>query len=299
MKHLSHLLLALLLLLSACHQAGTDGTRQPADSLVFTDDYQRTVTIAAQPQRIVSASPAITEIIFALGAQDRLVGRTDYCLYPAQTQQIESIGGIANLNIEKVIALQPDLVVASSLIPQKSIDHIAAMGIPMVCLTEQPRFEALYATISRIGQLLGLDQRADSLNASLQQRLQQLQSTLPHTDSLSRPSVYYVVGYGKAGNFTAGGNTFIDHIITLAGGRNIAHHIEGWSFSLEALLQADPDFIIIRSSDADAFCRTAPYNQLRAVRQHHVIPIDSGTIDLQVPRNIDAIEYIAAKISQS
>ena len=102
-------------------------------------------------------------------------------------------------------------------------------------------------------------------------------------------SVYYVVGFGPSGNFTAGGNSFISDIISMAGGRNVAANITGWSYSLEALMQADPDYIMIRREDSATFCKTEPYNRLSAIKNGNIIAIESGTIDLQVPRNIDAI----------
>ena len=110
-------------------------------------------------------------------------------------------------------------------------------------------------------------------------------------------TAYYVVGFGAGGNFTAGGNTFINDIIRMAGGRNIAEGIEGWSYSLEALMKEDPDYIIVRREDSAAFCDMKPYNRLSAVKNGHVIGIVSGTLDLQVPRNIDAILYLRKRMN--
>ena len=99
-------------------------------------------------------------------------------------------------------------------------------------------------------------------------------------------------GFGGAGNYTAGGNTFINDLLSMAGLKNIASDITGWSISLEALMDADPDYIIIRKEDKEDFCKMAPYNTLKAVREGHVIAIESGMIDLQSPRNIEAIKII-------
>ena len=130
------------------------------------------------------------------------------------------------------------------------------------------------------------------LNNMLRDRVNNLS---PLTSHLS--PCYYVVGFGASGNFTAGGNTFINDIIRMAGGRNIAEDIEGWSYSLEALVQEDPDYIIVRREDSAAFCGMKPYNRLSAVRNGHVIGIVSGTLDLQVPRNIDAILYLRQRMN--
>ena len=112
------------------------------------------------------------------------------------------------------------------------------------------------------------------------------------------PTVYYVVGFGKGGDYTAGGNTFINDIIRFAGGRNLAEFVSGWNFSKEKLLEAQPSYILIRQEDAETFCNTPPYNSLMAVRIGHVIPIESGIIDQEVPRNIEAIRLISDAINQ-
>ena len=295
MKKLSLLfLLSLPLLLASC--SGRLPDTQTMDTV--TDDYGRRVAVPASPTRVVSLSPAVTEIMFALGVGDLLVVRTDFCTYPAEVNQIPSIGGISNLNIESILACQPDLVISGSMVGKKATDQMDQMGTPMVCVIEKPRFDALYDNIAAIGKLVGKEREADSLNALLRDCVIALD-----TDTLTQsrnnaitPKVYYVVGYGPAGNFTAGGNTFINDIIRMAGGRNIAEEVSGWSYSLEALMKEDPDYIIVRREDSAAFCSMKPYNTLRAVRQGNVIGIESGTFDLQVPRNIDAVLYLRQRM---
>lgn len=270
---------------------GSQRQEQVTDTVV--DDYGRTVAVPANPQRVVSLSPAVTEIMYALGAQDILVGRTDFCEYPPEAQSIPSIGGISNLNIESILSLNPDLVISGSMVGKKITDQMDAMGTPMVCVIEKPRFEALYDNIIAIGRLVGKEMEADSLNATLRRKATSLGEA-----RTSAASCYYVVGFGPSGNFTAGGNTFINDIIRMAGGRNIAEGVEGWSYSLEALMKENPDYIIVRREDSAAFCDMKPYNTLRAVRDGHVIGIVSGTFDLQVPRNIDAILYLRQRFKQ-
>jgi iron complex transport system substrate-binding protein len=282
------------LLATACT---TQNSTPASQTDTFIDDYQRSVEVPLNPIRIVSTSPAVTEIMYALKAEQLLVGRTDYCVYPPQAQEIPSIGGISNLNVEKIVSLNPDLVISGSMIPQKSSQQLEQMGIPIVCVIEKQRFDGLYENISKIGQLVGRTSEADSLVELMKTQLQSLTQRLNNTNTV-RPSVYYVVGFGPSGNFTAGGNSFINDIIDMAGGRNIAADITGWSYSLEALMQADPDYIMIRREDSATFCRTQPYNRLKAVKQGNVIALESGTIDLQVPRNLQAILYISQKLKE-
>ena len=289
---LAAFVVAVVFIAGAMINAGAGMQRHEA-SVSVTDDYGRVVAVPAHPSRVVSLSPAVTEIMFALGAQDLLVGRTDFCVYPPEAEHIPSIGGISNLNIERILTLKPDLVVSGSMVGKKVTDQMDAMGTPMVCVIEKPHFDALYDNILAIGRLVDKEHEADSLNSLLRDRVSQLPTT-----HYPLPTMYYVVGFGPAGNFTAGGNTFINDIIRMAGGRNIAEDVEGWSYSLEALVKADPDYIIVRREDSAAFCSMKPYNTLRAVRGGNVIGIESGTFDLQVPRNIDAVLYLRSRIHQ-
>ena len=289
------IILGLVLLFTAC--GGPQ--QQSATTDTVTDDYGRTVVIPAHPQRVVSLSPAVTEIIYALGADSLLVGRTDFCEYPAEALQIPTVGGISNLNIEKILSLNPDLVISGSMVGKKATDQMDQMGTPMVCVIEKPRFEALYDNIRAIGRLVGKEKEADSLVESLKWKVERLLAdTSLSTFNSQLSTCYYVVGFGPTGNFTAGGNTFINDIIRMAGGRNIAEEVEGWNYSLEALMQENPDYIIVRREDSAAFCGMKPYNTLDAVRKGHVIGIVSGTLDLQVPRNIDAILYLRQRMSE-
>ena len=292
-----HTVLSMAAMVVLVTAAGCGGGGAAADkTTTFTDDYGRTVTVPQQPRRVVSLSPAVTEIMYAIGADSLLVGRTDFCTYPPQVAEIPSIGGISNLNIESILATQPDLVISGSMVGRKATDQMDRMGTPMVCVIEKPHFDALYDNIAAIGRLVGHERQADSLVLLIKERKSRLDSTTTPVPSEESPTVYYVVGFGPSGNFTAGGNTFINDIIRMAGGRNIAEGTEGWSYSLEALMSEDPDYIIVRREDSATFCNTQPYPRLSAVKEGRVIGIESSTLDLQVPRNIDAVLYLSSKL---
>ncbi len=292
-------------LLVACGHSGNQTLRQSSNDTV-TDDYGRTVVVPTHPHRVVSTSPAVTEILFALGAENLLVGRTDFCVYPAEAERIPSIGGISDMNIERILFLEPDLVISGSMVSKKITDQLDAMGIPIVCIIEKPKFEALYENIAAIGKLVDKEKEADSLNALMLERVNALEANAQNSNAITQshnhtitPKVYYVVGFGSGGNYTSGGNTFINDIIRMAGGHNIAENIDGWSYSLEALMKEDPDYIIVRREDSAAFCGMKPYNVLSAVKQGHVIGIESGMMDLQVPRNIDCILYLRKRMNNN
>ncbi len=285
-NHFLAIFMATAFLFAGCRNATTTTTE--AESYQYIDDYNDTVLVPTHPKRIVSLSPAVTEILFTLGADKLLVGRTDFCTYPKEASRIESIGGISNLNIEKVLSVQPDLIISGSMVPKKIVKQFEKMGVPLVCVIEKPHFDGLYENIGKIGSLAGYKAKADSLNHALRAQLSQIDSTAPQHPK----TVYYVVGFGSGGNFTAGGNTFINDIITMAGGDNIAKESEGWSFSVEALLHADPDYILIRAEDSARFAQTTPYSQLSAIKKGHLIALEDGILDLQVPRNIELIRRL-------
>ena len=281
-----------LVLVVGCGQSNNE-TTQASSNDTITDDHGRVVDVPSTPKRVVSTSPAVTEIMFALGAQDLLVGRTDFCTYPPKAQKIPSIGGISDLNIERILELKPDLIISGSMVDKKITEQMDKMGKPMVCVVGENRFDNLYVNIQKIGHLIGKDHEADSLNALLRERVNQLSTANGHLSTC-----YYVVGFGAGGDFTAGGNTFINDMIRMAGGRNIAENITGWNYSLEALMKEDPDYIIVRKEDSAAFCSMKPYNSLSAVRKGNVIGIESSTFDLQVPRNIDAVLYLRQRMNK-
>lgn len=250
--------------------------------------------------RIVSVSTQITEIICDLGCEDRLVARTDFCDYPSSVKKIQSIGGVSNPNIEKIISLNPDVVITSSMLPQKLFSQIENAGLPIISFRESNKIEGMYKVISILGQLLEKESEADSIIEDCKQRLKkvsQKSQEIQGTQKDVKPKVYYVVGYGASGDFSSGKDTYIDEMFALAGSDNIAKNSLNWTFTKEQLFKNEPDFIFIRTSDVENFCNTPPYNQLQAVKNHKVIGIDG--MDSQTPRSISLIEFISKTIYQN
>lgn len=281
-----------LLTLNGCTSKKT--SENHVETREFTDFRGRTLTLPVQPQRIVSASPAITEIIFALQQGSRIVGRTDFCQYPPkEVSAIPSIGGLNNINQETLVMLEPDVVIASSIVSKEMVDKIEAANIPVVCLPERKTVEGTLEIIAAVGKILGADSLATELNNSIHKELVAITENI---DTTHRPTVYYVVGFGQGGDFSAGKDTYIHDLIESAGGKNIAGDVEGWSYSKEKLFEHNPDYIFIRQEDFERFISTAPYNKLKAVKKKHVFPIESALMDLQTPRSVEAIRYISEKI---
>lgn len=285
------LFFAALLSLFACQQPKNDNNS--SHTRTMTDSYGRTVTFNHTPQRIISLSPSITESIFLLECEDRLVGISDFCNYPPETKNIKHVGGMQNINIESLLSLQPDLVLIGSIVSKENVNKIEQAGIPVFTIRFETSIHEIKPMLETLGTILNKKELAQQHIAIMEKQISQVKQT---NNTKQQPSVCYIVGYGKAGDFTAPGNSHINEIITLAGGYNVGQQLTTWSISREYLFEADPDIILVRKEDSDNFMNTYPYTKLTAVKTGRVYPIESGWIDIVSPRNIDAIEWLRKTI---
>ena len=246
--------------------------------------------------RVVSLAPNITEVIYALGCGDMLVGRTDYCNYPPETAEVDSVGSITEPSVETVIELQPDIVIASTHAPKDAAEKIEAAGIPVKMYYGPESFEGVYDVINAVAAELSAEAEAEVLIADLSTRYDKLKADAEAIEE--RPSVYYVIGFGEGGDWTAGGDTFIGRMIEMAGGDNIAADVEGWSYSLEMIVEKQPEIILVGEGLKDVFINTPIYSDLDAVKNGRVYGVNEDTINRQGPRLIEGIEQLYAAISE-
>lgn len=284
-------ILLLFFFFSSCQNSSK---RKSGDYFNWRDAYGREVSLKEEPQRVVSLSPALTEMIFLLESENKLVAITDFCLYPPETDNILKVGGIQNFNIESVIALNPDVVLIGSIVPQESVNKMESMGLSVIAIKEENKIEGIYKAMIVLGEILNQKEMAAKKVEDLQQRIADIERR--EVSEQEKPSIYYVVGFGEAGDFTAPKDSHIHEIITLAGGRNIGEVLTGWSISREYLFQEDPDLIFVREEDVDHFSQLFPYTELTAVKNKRVYPIESGWIDIVSPRNVLAVEEISKRI---
>ena len=272
---------------------GCKSPKQTESDVFFEwkDSYNRHIELAKAPERIVSISPAITEVMYLVGAQNKLVGISDFCMYPPETAKITKIGGMHNINFEVLLSLHPDVVLIGSMISQKDVDAIEKMGIPVVCIVEEKSMEGMADMMEVIGHITQCEEKASSEASNWRDKIDGIRQENAQ-DSTTRKKVYYVVGFGDAGDFTAPKNTHINEIIELAGCENVGKKLSTWNISREVLFEANPDIILIRKEDKEAFCNQYPYTLLPAVKENRVYPIESGWIDIVSPRNIKAVDMI-------
>lgn len=258
--------------------------------VTITDSFGKEVTLENEPEKVISVAPNITEIIFKLGAEDKLVGRTDYCDYPEEVNEIESIGTLRTPDIEKIISLEPDIVITSTHFNEENSKKLEDAGIIVISLYEENDVNGVYTMIETLGTALNKVDKANETVEEMKNTIDEVTSTV---SGLEEPSVYYVVSYGESGDFSAPENTFVGGLIKLAGGKDIVPASDNWSFSLEALLEADPDIIIVRDGEKDKFMSTEGYKELTAVKEGRVYEIDNNLIDRQGYRNAEGVLTLA------
>jgi iron complex transport system substrate-binding protein len=271
----------------------SEGTKEIAisNTIEFTDSYNRTVQISKNPQRIVSLGPNITEIVSELDF-DKLVGRTDYCDYPEKVSSVKSIGSITNANIEEIIELDPDLVIGSVHCPKDLLENLTKLGISAIAIYDDNSLDGSYNIISKIGYVMDEEEKANDIIKNNKALVEQI---VDKTSTLDKKTVYYALSFGEWGDFTAGGSTFIGKMINLAGAINIAEDVDGWNYSVEQLIEKDPQIIIVSKyyNSKDQFINTWPYSSLTAVKENRVYEIDNNLLDRQGIRNAQGLLELA------
>lgn len=243
----------------------------------FTDFMGREITVEKEPQRIVSLAPSITELIYALGAGDRVVGVTSFDNYPPEVQDVPKVGDFNGPNVEAIIAQKPDIIFASSLSGKDKMESLQqSTGIPVAVL-EAKNIQQIYESIELIGKLTGTQDKGQQVIQEMQNKIDEISSK---TKNLPKVKVFYLLDIN--GNWTAGKGSFIDELITLAGGENIAADAGGeWvQYSLEELVKKNPDVIIMSAyaGKIDDVKNAQGYKDTNAVKNGKVYMISNDDI---------------------
>ena len=284
----------------ATESADKEAVAKPFEAVEIKDSSDYTVKISKKPQKIVSLSPSITEIVAALGAESRLVGRTDYCDYPAEVQDSVAVGGTMDPTLEKIVELEPDLIIASTHTSKEVVEKLRELKIPTVFLNEQENFDGTYSAIMNTGRMIGEVDKANEIIAQMQAKKDKVQAAVNnHIKDGERKTVYFTNSFGENGDFAAGGDTFISEILELAGGDNIAKDVKGWQYSKEKLIEKNPDIIIVPSGRdlKKKLSETEGYKDLTAVKEGNVFEVAQDEISRQSPRVVNALEAVAKIIN--
>lgn len=253
------------------------------------DNTGTEVTIKQEPKRIVSLIPSTTEIAFSLGLKDRIVGVTVNDNYPPEVKKIEKVGDI-NVNVEKVVGLKPDLVLASP-INSDAVEKLRSLGLPVLAVDAQ-NLEEVYESIRLVSKATGSVKRADQLIREMEEEKKQIVQRVASIPEEKRVKVWVEV---DSTPYTAGGGTFLNELITLAGGRNVAAEMKGWTqVSSEKVIKWNPDVILATYEKADKSIVSRPgWNRIRAVNEKHIYSLDPDVTTRPGPRITKGLREIA------
>lgn len=270
------------------------GGRETVYPLTITDDAGREVTIPAEPKRVVSVAPSNTEILFALGKGNVLVGRSEFDEYPPEALEVDSIGGYDPPNYELILSKEPDLVLAIGGSGEALNKLTSEYGLTVVVIDSES-FTDVYDAIRLIGQILNVQEKAEELASAMEQRVREIAEKAVQAET--RPKVFYEVWNDPL--MTAGTGTFIDELIRLAGGENVGAVVQGWSsFSLEQVVASDPDIIMAGSHfDTSGIASRPGWGEIKAVKDGKVYPVeDPDLVTLPGPRLVQGLEWMARTI---
>ena len=263
-----------------------------------TDQVGRTLVVPENPTRVIALAPSITEIIYDLGQEKRLVGVTQYSTYPSEAESLPRVGSYVRLDIEKIVALKPDLCLATKDgNPKHIVDKIVSLGIPVYVINPQ-NLQQIMDTITRLGSLLHSEQTAAALVSDMEKRIGQVQARVKNMPD--RPRVFFQIDAEPL--FSAGTDTFIHELIELAGGINTtAGEVSYPRYSWEDIIVLQPEIVLISSMAgglAPEYLLNSwkKWNLLSAVKNNQIFVVDAELFDRPTPRLVDGLEVIAAII---
>ena len=274
------------------------GGASPRTGPSAVDDWGRTVTLASPARRIVSLSPSSTEIVFALGLGDRLVGRTRWCDYPAAARAVADVGDGLAPNVEAVAARRPDLVLLyASEADRPAAARFAALGIATFALALDRGADVTRAA-RRIAVLAG-DAAAGEALATTFDSARAAARAAAQPGPGPRPRVYVHVWTDPP--VTVGRGSYLDEILSDAGAENVFADVasSSWTVSLESIAQRDPDLIVALGSDAEAARRLAahpPWRAVRAVREGRIVVLPGSLYGRASPRMPAAVRDLAGRL---
>jgi iron complex transport system substrate-binding protein len=290
-KTLGLLVLVVLIITSCSSGGGSSGQ----SAIELTDQLGRVVKLDKMPQRIISLAPQNTEILFALGLGDKVVGVTTYCNFPPEAQEKPKIGGFSTVDVEKVVSLSPDLVVAALIHEKETISQLESHGLKVLALAPKTLSEVTQA-IELVGKATGTETQARRAVEDMETRMATVARLVAGLSAEGRPRVFYVVWHDPL--MTAGGDTTQSELIDLAGGRNIFDDLSKYpTVDLEALLERQPQVIIAGSGHGSAqnspleWAKSEPrLKNTETLIQNRVFGIDADIVSRAGPRIVDGLE---------
>jgi len=291
--------------LSGCGGSDKKATRRSAE--VFTDAMQRQVTVPRPLKRVVSMAPNVTEMLFAIGLDDEIIGVTDFCDYPDAAREKPKIGGYYNPSIEMILSLAPDLIIATpDGYSKERIERLDQSGISVFLVNPQ-KIDEVLETMLTLGRITGKDDVARRVVEDLRARVEAVREKVSSIPVEKRPKVFYEIGHDPL--ITAGPGNFVDSLISAAGGINIAGDAPtDWPrYSIEAVIMKAPDVIITAphvasgedtTTDADTSV-WQKYKTIPAARNGRIYPVNPNILLRSGPRIVDGLEELHRLFAES
>lgn len=265
-------------------------------AVTVTDMAGREITLDAPATKVVALTASDCEILAALGAEDTLVGRGEYCDYPESILEVPAVQSGADTNLEQIIALEPQVVIMAKM--AQTEEQVAALekaGIRVV-VSDAQDIEGVYTAIRLIGALVGRNDEAEAMVADMQSTFADIAAKSENTGK----TVYFEVSPLQWGLWTAGKGTFMDELATLCGLTNAFADVEGWAeISEEQVLERDPDYIVTISmyygegpTPVEEIKSRAGWDALKAVQNDAIFNADSNEVSRPGPRLKDAAEAL-------
>jgi len=258
----------------------------------FADEMGRTVKISYPPMRIISLAPSITEILFALGLNEEIEAVTDFCDYPEAVSKRPRVGGFINPNIEKIVSLKPDLIIAiRDGNRMGTIDRLNELAFP-VYVVDPKSFDGVITTLQNIGDIVGRQENSKNIVNEIKAKREK---TAILTRSLPRPKVFFQIGYLPM--ITVGKGSLADELIRLAGGRSISENesLNYPPYNIEIVLQKAPQIIIMSSMESKRDYSSLikmwqNWKSIPAVKRNAIHIVDSNIVDRPTPRIVGGLE---------
>jgi len=280
-------LVVLSILLSACSVSEA------------VDGLGKTISLDSPAMKIVSLAPSNTEILFAIGAGDQIVARDDFSNFPAEALDLPTVGGSwGNLNTEAILALEPDLILANMLYSEETIASLEELGLVVYVVPNPNTFEDLFNNMRNVAELVGKRKEAKEAIVDLEARVAAVVDTL--ADVEESPVVFYELdATDPNAPYSSGSDTYVDTIITMAGGTNMAAAIgSSWvQISVEETIAQDPDMILLGDSmfgiTIESVVARPGWDALTAVQNDQVFPFNDDLVSRSGPRMVDGLEEMA------
>jgi len=265
---------------------------------LLTDEIGRKVKVPHSPKRIISLAPSITEILFALGLNEEIVGVTDFCDYPEAASKKPKIGGFVSPNVEKIVSLKPDLIIAiRDGNREETGQRLNDLGLPVYWVNPKG-FDGVTKTIQNIGETVGKREKSTRIIRDMGNKKERIARL---TQSLPKPKIFFQMGYDPI--ITVGRGTLADDLIRLAGGRSISENESMYYplYSIENVISKAPEIIIISSMESkrdylNLIKKWQNWKSIPAVERNAIHLVDSNLVDRPTPRIVEGLEAMVRLI---